>query len=163
MPDIFLDLRRIEYRSDQNALVSAWRAYADALFIASSGATRSFSCIVDPGAPFSVLPFSLWHDCNLQWHSLGQQLTRQGSQVAEPLQWHNVPCYLGETTAYLIDLKTGVQAGPFLVVAKFACHRNPDAHLETISLFGMNFLTDNLLRLVLDGTSGALVGCFSIP
>jgi hypothetical protein len=65
MPDIFLDLRRIDYRSDQNALVSAWRAYADALFITPSGAPMSFSCIVDPGAPFSVLPFSLWHDRSL--------------------------------------------------------------------------------------------------
>ena len=123
----------------------------------------SFSCIVDPGAPLSVLPFSLWHDCNLQWNSLGQQLTRQGSPVPEPLQWHNVACHLGETAVHLIDLQTGVQAGPFLVVAKFACYRNPDAHVETIALLGMNFLTDNLLRLVLDGTSAALVGWLSVP
>jgi hypothetical protein len=121
MPDSYLDLRRIDYRSDQNAVLSAWRAYADALFLTSSGVPLSFSCIVDPGAPFSVLPFSLWHDCNLQWNSLGQQLTRQGSQVPEPLNWHHVACQLGVTSLHLLDVQTGVQAGPFLVVAKCAC------------------------------------------
>src|SRR5437870_6234220 len=119
MPDIFLDLRRSDYRSDQNALVSAWRAYADALFITPSGALISFSCIVDPGAPFRVLPFPLWHDCNLQWNSLGQQLTRQGSPLPEPLlERQSVACYLGETSVHRIDLQTGVQVGPFLMVAK---------------------------------------------
>ena len=33
MPDIFLDLRRVDYRSEQNVAVSAWRACADALFL----------------------------------------------------------------------------------------------------------------------------------
>jgi hypothetical protein len=56
-----------------------------------------------------------------------------------------------------------VQAGPFLVVAKFTRQRLPQAHLEPIALLGMNFLTDNLLRLVLDGTGGALVGYLSAP
>ena len=78
MPDIFLDLRRIDYVSDQNAPVSAWRAHAETLFATTTSALASFSCIVDTGAPFSVLPFSLWQSCNVQWNPLGQQLTCQG-------------------------------------------------------------------------------------
>jgi hypothetical protein len=123
MPDISLDLRHIDYLSDQNVAASAWRAYAPALFITPTGAPVSYSCIVDPGAPFSVLPFSLWHDCNLQWHALGQQLFRQGSQVAEPLEWQGVACSLGDTSVQIVDLSTGMQAGPFFIVAKFASQR----------------------------------------
>ena len=163
MPDLFLDLRRIDYVSDQNVAVSAWRAYAEALFVTPGGVLVPFSCIVDPGAPFSVLPYSLWHDRNLQWTSLGQQLTRQGGQIPEPLEWQGIACALGETAVHLLDLQTRVQAGPLLVVAKLARQRLPQASRETIALLGMNFLTDNLLRLVLDGTGGALVGYLSVP
>jgi hypothetical protein len=45
-----------------------------------------------------------------------------------------------------------------LVVAKLPRQRLPQASLETIALLGMNFLTDNLPQLVLDGMGGALVG-----
>jgi len=163
MAYIFLDLRRIDYVSDLNVPVSAWRAYADALFVTPSGALVSFSCIVDPGAPFSVLPFSLWNDRNVQWTPLGQQLTRQGSQAPEPLEWQAASCDLGETPVHLVDLQMRVQAGPFLVVAKFVRQRLPVPNLESIALLGMNFLTDNRLSLVLDGTGGALVGYLSVP
>jgi hypothetical protein len=163
MPDISLELRRINYLSDQNVAVSAWRAYAAALFITPTGAPVSFSCILDPGAPLSVLPFSLWHDRNLKWTPLGQQLIRQGAQAPERLEWQGVPCSLGDTSVHLIDLPTGVQTGPFLVVAKFVSQRLPHTPLEMIALLGMNFLTDNQLRLVLDGTGRDLVGSLSVP
>ncbi len=163
MPDVSLDLRRIDFVSDQNVAVSAWRAYAEALFITPTGTQVSYSCIVDPGAPFSVLPFSLWHDCNLHWSQLGQQLIRQGGQTAEPLKWQDVDCSLGDTSVYLIDRQTGLQAGPFLVIAKFASQRLPHAHLEMVAVLGMNFLTDNDLRFTLAGTGGNLTGHFSIP
>ena len=52
---------------------------------------------------------------------------------------------------------------PFLVVAKFASQRSRHAHLELAAVLGMNFLTDNNLRLELDGTGADLVGYFSIP
>jgi hypothetical protein len=163
MPTILLDLRRIDYVSDQNVVVSAWRAYAEALFVTPAGVLVPFSCIVDPGAPFSVLPFSLWHDRNLKWTSLGQQLTRQGGLVPEPLEWQGAACTLGETAVHLLDLQTRVQAGPFLVVAKLPRQRLPQPSLETIALLGLNFLTDNFLRLVLDGTGGSLVGSLTVP
>jgi hypothetical protein len=163
MPDISLDLRRIDYRSDQNAAVSAWRAYAEALFITSTGVQVSFSCIVDPGAPFRVLPFSLWHDCNVQWTPLGQQLIRQAGKAPEPLEWQGVDCSLGDTSVQLIDRQTSMQTGPFLVVAKFVSQRQPRTPLEMIAVLGMNFLADNHLRLVLDGAGQDLVGYFSVP
>ena len=83
MPGISLDLRCIEFRSDQNVAVSAWRAFADALFISSTGVPVSFTCIVDTGTPFSVLPYSLWYHrgCGMDvpWPAIdpkGKSITR---------------------------------------------------------------------------------------
>jgi len=130
MADIFLDLRRVDYRSDQNILLTAWRSYADALFLTPSGGTVPFSCIVDTGAPFSVLPYSLWHDRNLSWTSLGRRLIRQGGQVSDPLKWQGEDCSLGQTSVSLIDRRTSQQTGPFFLVAKFVDRPLPDARLR---------------------------------
>jgi hypothetical protein len=136
MVDIFLDLRRVGYSSDQNVGVSAWRACVDALFLTPSGASISFSRIVDTGAPFSVLPYSLWRDRNLAWTPRGRYLTRQGSQVSDALTWQGEDCSLGETSVSLIDRHTSTQTGPFLLLAKFVDIRLPDPRLEMIAVRG---------------------------
>ncbi len=164
MPDIFLDLRRIDFVSDQKAAVSAWRAYADVLFTTATGALASFSCIVDSGAPFSVLPFSLWQSYSVQWNPLGQQLSRQGKPVPDALKWQDVDCSLGVTHVHLSDPRTGTRTShPFLVVAKFASQRSQHSQLELVAVLGMNFLADNNLRLELDGTGADLAGYLSVP
>jgi hypothetical protein len=164
MPDIFLDLRRIDYVSDLNAPVSAWRAHAEVLFITATGALATFSCIVDTGAPFSVLPFSLWQSYNVQWNSLGQRLIHQGGRPApKALKWQDVDCSLGVTHVHLSDPRTGTKTShPFLVVAKFASQRSQHSQLESFAVLGMNFLADNNLRLELDGTGADLAGYLSV-
>jgi hypothetical protein len=80
------------------------------------------------------------------------------------LKWQDVDCSPGATYAQLIDLQTGMKLSrQFLVVAKFAIQRSQHSHLELTAVLGMNFLTDNNLRLELDGTGADLVGYFSIP
>ena len=56
-----------------------------------------------------------------------------------------------------------MRAGPYLTVAKFVAQPLPHAHLETIALLGINFLTDNHLRLVPDGSGTILDGFLSVP
>ncbi len=163
MADVFLDLRRVDFTSEQNVAVSAWRASADVLFLTASGGTVSYSCIVDTGAAFSVLPYSLWHDRNLSWTPRGRRLTNQGAQVSDPLKWQGEDCSLGDTSASLIDRLTNVQTGPFLLVAKFVDRPLPDPRLEMIAVLGVNFLADNELRLILDGVGGNLTGSVSVP
>ncbi len=163
MPGISLDLRCIEFRSDQNVAVSAWRAFADALFISSTGVPVSFTCIVDTGAPFSVLPYSLWYNRAVAWTSLGQQLTRKGSPSPEALEWQGVNCSLGDTYLQLVDRNTSTLVGPFVVVAKFASQPQTRPQLEMTAVLGLNFLTDNNLQLVMDGTGQDLVGFLAEP
>jgi hypothetical protein len=163
MPDIILDLRRVDFYTEQNVAVCAWRARANALFFTPGGGTVPYFCIVDSGAPFSVLPYSLWHDRNLSWTPRGRRLIRQGGQMAEPLKWQGEDCSLGDTSVSLIDARTNSQTGAFLLVAKFVDRRRSDARLEMIAVLGMNFLADNDLRLVLESVAGNLVGALSVP
>jgi len=165
MPDIFLDLRHIDYISDQNVPVAAWRAHAEVLFTTATGALANFSCIVDSGAPFSVLPFSLWQSYNVQWNRIGKQLSRQGGGPAPgALKWQDVDCSLGVTHVHLSDPQTGTRtSSPFLVVAKFGGQPSKHSHLEMFAVLGMNFLADNNLRLELDGTGVDLAGYLSVP
>lgn len=163
MPDINLRLRHIDFLSDQNMPVSAWRACAETLFVTSSGAQLSFFCIVDSGAPLSVMPYSRWHGRGLQWTPLGQHLTHQGKVVTGALDWQGVLCELGETSVHLVDVQTQLQVGPFLAVAKFARHAQPQKRLETVALLGLNFLIDSRLQLLLDGKGGVLTGRLSVP
>jgi hypothetical protein len=163
MADILLDLRRVDFSSDQNVAVSAWRASADAVFLTASGKTVAYSCVVDTGAAFSVLPYSLWHDRHVSWTPRGRRLTFQGVQFSDPLKWQGEDCSLGDTQVSLIDRRTNAQTGPFLLMAKFVDRRLPDPRLEMIAILGMNFLTDNELRLALDGAGGNLAGYLSVP
>jgi hypothetical protein len=100
----------------------------------------------------------------VHWSPLGQQLTCQGRPAQGVLKWQDADCSLGATYLHLVDLKTGMKVRrPFLVVAKFASQRSQHPHLELAAVLGMNFLTDNSLRLELDGTGVDLAGYFSIP
>lgn len=165
MPDIFLDLRHNDFVSDQHVAVRAWRAYAEVLFTTATGALANFSCIVDSGAPFSVVPFSLWQSYNVQWNPLGKQLSRQGGSPAPTtLKWQDVDCSLGVTQVHLSDPRTGTRTSqPYIVVAKFASQRSQHSHLELFAVLGMNFLKDNGLRLQLDGTGADLDGYLTVP
>jgi hypothetical protein len=66
MSDIDLGPRRIDYISDQGVTLTAWRAYSQAVFLTPTGAAVPYPCAIDPGAPFSVLPFSHWHQKQLK-------------------------------------------------------------------------------------------------
>jgi hypothetical protein len=163
MPKISLDLRRIDFRSDQNTNLTAWRIDAETLFTTPTGRIVPYSCVVDTGASFSVLPFSLWHDCNLKWRPLGTQVLRHGGKAYEPLKWRRVNCSLGDTSVYLFDGQSNLQAGPFTVVGKFVNRRQLDPNLEMIAILGMNFLTDNDLELIVNGTGGGLAAQLIAP
>ena len=98
---------------------------------------------------------------NLRWNPLGMQLSKQGNHPPEKLDWLGVPCTLAETSAHLIDSQ-GALLGPFLTVAKLASQRPKRARLESMALFGMNFLADNDLQVVLKAMGSNLVGHLSV-
>jgi hypothetical protein len=161
MAKLSLSFQRIEFITDRNVEITAWRAFAEVEFLASNREDINYSCVVDPGAPFSVIPYSLWHDRRILWRRLGTKAKRKNGLTYERLDWQEVPCELGTTTVQLIDSTTGFQAGPFVVRAKFAQQRQQRTNLEIIAVLGMNLIADNDLRLVFRGRRDTLTGFLS--
>ena len=162
MPDIPLEIRALDFVTNQNVAVRACRAFVRVRFSAQNGRLIRFQTFVDPGAPFGVIPYSLWHSRRLRWTPLGTQLLRAGKPVPGALSWQGVPCDLGTTDLYLIDLDSGIRSGPHRLVAKFARRRvAPTA--ENAAILGMNFLADTDIRLVLEGSQGAVTGYLAVP
>jgi hypothetical protein len=162
MPDIPLEVRALDFITNQSVPVRAWRAFVEARFIAANGRPTRFQTFVDPGAPFGMVPHSLWHSRRLRWTPLGTQLIRAGKPVPGALSWQGVPCDLGATELYLIDLDSGIRTGPHQLVAKFPRRRLPPA-AENAAILGMNFLADNDIRLVLESNHGAVSGYLAVP
>lgn len=160
MPHITLDCRAICYTTDQQVSVQAWRAFIDARFPNRNGILVAFDCFFDPGAPFSVIPFALWHDLNLQWTPLGNTVTIPSATTSTALTWQGIACDLGSITIDLFDNNIGI--GGLEVVAKFPRQRPPHK-FERAAILGMNFLADNELQLMLDGTGGAIIGSLNVP
>ncbi len=163
MPTIPLQVSSVTYRSDQNAIVEARRIYARTHFIAQGGADDYCRSIVDSGAPFSVLPYSLWHQQKLRWtHLGGAVLTRVAPPSMEQLIWQGVPCELGETNVFLLDLASGVQSGPHRVVGKFV-QQSVAGEFETTAPLGLNFLSDNAIRFAVERTGASLSSHLVVP
>jgi hypothetical protein len=162
MRDFPLDIRTASYVSNRSISVYARRAFVPARFVAQGGSPVPSFLVVDPGAPFSVIPFSLWHGSNIPWKSLGSQLTEQGGAKPTSLDWLGIRRDLGATTLSLVNLGSRKEAGPYFVVAKFPQKRHRKKEVEAMALLGMNFLTDNDFRLVLRGTSGRLIGSLAV-
>jgi hypothetical protein len=163
MPNLSLAFQRIEYVTDRQVTITAWRAFAEVAFLTRNRAGVTFSCVVDPGAPFSVIPYSLWQSRKMDWQRLGTRARRKGSMAYGTVEWQGVACDLGTANIQLVDSLTGLKAGPFVVRAKFARHRQQRENLEMIALLGMNFIAENRLRLVLDGHRDAMTGFLSFP
>lgn len=162
MPDIPLEVRSLEFVTNQNVAVKAWRAFVESRFVGQAGQLVRFQTFVDPGAPFSVIPHSLWHSRRLRWTPLGTQLIRAGKPVPGALAWQGIPCDLGTSEVFLVDLDSGIRTGPHQLVAKLPRRRLPPA-AESSAILGMNFLADNDIRLVLEGGNGIVAGYLAIP
>ena len=164
MPDIPLNFRTIDYVTDLGIAVRAMRAFVDVEFPTQAGTTVDFDCFVDIGAPFSVIPFSLWHDRKIRWKRLGSVLTLAGTPsrpVPDALLWQGSSCELGETQVYLIDPVARIQTGPHRVMGKFVQQRLR-ADLEFAAILGVNFEIENNIRLVLPGAAGDATGYLSV-
>lgn len=117
MPDIPLHPRAIDFVTDRQVALRAWRAFGIARFVAQHGPRIRFETFLDPGAPFCVIPYSLWH---------GRHSDRPASRRCQ-IRPTTIASSLGERC----DLRD-------------------------------EFLADNELQLVLQGSSGEVTGHLSV-
>jgi hypothetical protein len=135
----------------------------------TGGGVLSRSARLDTGAPFSVLPYTLWHGRNVTWQLLGHQLLdSQGQPLPSYLDWHGISCILAEVHLRLTD-EANNQSRFLRVIAKLVTRRQSPA-MEDIVLLDYNFLHDNSLILNLNprnrqnlGTIPNVVGFLTVP
>jgi hypothetical protein len=144
--DIPLNFLSANYSTDRGDALLLHRPIITAQFPTHAGPLPR-RCIIDTGAPLSIVPYDVWHIRKLNWSAVSKSLSGRGGRNV--LMWQGVPCQLGEMQ---IDL-----AGPRVLVAKFALQ--PTQPFDVI--LGMNFLADNGLELYLKpvaaGFNGTLV------
>jgi hypothetical protein len=157
LPNIPIQEERKDCMTDQGRLARACRLVVGIEFFNRVHGPRRRHAILDTGAPFSVIPFSLWNGQNLSWTPLGSQmLTFQGQPDPDALKWLGVSCEFGVTHFALVD-ETNRASRSLRVVGKFV--RSPlPARFEKDVILGYNFLMDNRLTLTLNPASRVTLG-----
>jgi hypothetical protein len=94
-------------------------------------------CLLDTGAPLSVIPYAVHHTHSFSWQPLS------GPWPPGFTSWLGVPCIVG-----LIDVWVPVAEAPFLngpwkCIAKFAQATPANMPTNLPILLGLNFLADH--------------------
>jgi hypothetical protein len=168
LPEIpIIEVRR-DFTTD-GRLARACQLRVCTLLVVKSGRETERMMPIDTGAPFSIVPYSLWHGGNLSWQPLGTEFwTPAGVRNHTALTWLGVPCHFGELQIRLID-ELNQRSRALRLVAKLPLQ--PVAlHLERAALLGYSFLADNALtmtvtphRRVNAGIFANIVGHLTIP
>jgi hypothetical protein len=153
--------RVIEFQTELGVIARAWRPYVVLEFTDTRGSTFRRAAVVDSGAPFSVLPFTLWNDKDLAWQFLGNQFLVGNRPDIAALTWQGVPCQFGETQVRLLDDQKGVRSALLTLRAKFPIAKAP-SHMEKEALAGNSFLLDNFLTQAMRGGEDWLDGVFLV-
>jgi hypothetical protein len=156
MADFPIQLRSVEYRTDQGQVVRAKRGYLFCEF------TTPIVChaFLDTAAPFGVVPHMLSR--HLSWQPVAASLTPLSGAAPGGLTWQGIPCDLGSISFNCVHTGTGVRSPTLRMLAKFP--RAPASlALEHTLVLGMSLLDENPVRLLLDNARGGLVGHLSIP
>ena len=96
LPDIPIVEVRRDYTTDHGRLARACYLRVTAVFATRSGGDVERGMRIDTGAPFSIVPYSLWHDVDLSWQPLGTEFyTPAGVRDPDALAWLGVPCLFG--------------------------------------------------------------------
>lgn len=157
MPIIPLEEKVVDLTTDLGVVVRVSRLYLWVEFTAEDGGVVRRLAMYDSGAPWSVLPHTLWHDNKIAWQPLGSQLLRDGKPDPSALNWLGVACQLGEVQATLVDKATDNRSGKLRLVAKFPSAKIP-SNSEKEAILGQDFLRANFLTLTLRAGRSGLDG-----
>src|SRR5262245_5288113 len=158
MTSIALQFLTLAFVTDQNLPVPARRAFVRARYPGPLGAPVLYDTFIDTGAPYSIIPFQL--AAQIRWNQVGTRTILSGR--SRPIEWQGLPCVMGELQVVLEDPQTRVLTGSPRILAKIATLLAPP-HLEKAAILGLNFLSDNSLRMELEGTPAAVTGRLWFP
>ncbi|HEV3447211.1 MAG TPA: hypothetical protein VG099_21405 [Gemmataceae bacterium] len=157
MPDFPIDFRSQDYKTEHGQILRPKRGYVLCQF---PGVPFLCDAFFDSAAPFSIIPYTL--SKHLAWTPVAAQLTKVGKTAASALTWQGIPCELGAIVFRLIHLSTGLQSGMLRMLAKLPKRATISA-LEHTVILGLSVVEENPIRFVIDSSTGALSGYFSVP
>src|SRR5262249_27057069 len=108
MPQIPFSVRIIPFVTELGIPIAARRLFVEAHFVASHGGPLAYQTFFDTGSPYSVVPFTL--STRVTWRSLGRQSFFAGK--SRPLEWHGLPCEMGEAEVQLVNTWSGLRSRP---------------------------------------------------
>ena len=123
--------------------IPAHRLWVD-LFLERDGRgspLKYFRCLLDTGAPVSVIPFRCWQEHGLHW-----ERARPVQVPARFLRAFGVPCTLGRINVWLPHQGDGADLrGPFSMTAKFLDDPGPTPapFCPPYPLLGLDFLAEH--------------------
>ena len=121
------------------------RLWVDIAFKRHQGEPLPRECLLDSGAPVSVIPHSIYDSSNFEWTEL------PGAPL-ELTQWFGVPCKVGRIEVWLPvpqpPPQPPLQCGPYFFIAKFPEGTPKQFKDKAIPiLVGLNFFADHQSEL----------------
>ena len=148
-----LSARTVHTSSGQT--IAAMRLWVALAFSRQGGARHLRKCLLDTGAPLSVVPYSVHHAQNLTWQAL------PGPWPPGFTSWLGVPCAIGRMEVWAPDPQASRFHGPWMFIAKFALATPANQPPNLPVLLGLNFLADHhadtRFRCHATGTTGSIL------
>jgi hypothetical protein len=114
-------------------------------------------CLLDTGAPLSVIPYAIHHTHNFSWQPL------PGPWPLGFTSWLGVPCSVGQIHVWIPIAEPPYLSGPWTFIAKFAQATPPNMPANLPILLGLNFLADHHAHVALQIHTGPNAGSIVLP
>jgi hypothetical protein len=159
MVSISLGVRSLAFATEQGVPIPARRLFVTAYFLGKGGQRIPIPAFLDVGAPYNVVPHRLaspvdWVDAG------GQAILPTGK--SHTIEWFGITCRMREARLELVDLQQQIRTRALRLLAKVPLTAAPAA-LEKSAILGMNFLTDNGLRLEVDAAGSQIAALIAVP
>jgi hypothetical protein len=101
-------------------------------------------CLLDTGAPLSVIPYDVWHLQGLAWDPVHRKNPSAPSGIRDE-RFQSIPCDLGRIDVWLPHDGNGLDLqGPYRMHAKFARFADPSL---PYTIVGMDFFSRHAAEL----------------
>jgi hypothetical protein len=117
--------------------ITALRLWAKLRFARLAQDPLTSPCLLDTGAPLSVVPYAVHHFRSFSWQPL------PGPWVPGLTNWLGVPCSVGRMDVWIPIAEAPYYRGPFSFIAKFALATPSNVPPNLPILLGLNFLADH--------------------
>jgi hypothetical protein len=137
--------------------VHAVRLWVEVGLARRSGGCVFCKCLLDTGAPLSVVPFAIHQSRDLAWQPV------PGPWPTGFTTWFGVPCTVGAIEVWLPIPQSPYLLGPFTFLAKFAQAKSPSIPGNYPVVMGLNFLVDQRAEVALRCHPIPPAGSVSLP